>query len=269
MQEQLWFETHGDKHDATVVLLHGFTGSHLTWERLCSRLVENRFLVVPDLPGHGRSGAVSVTNMDDTSDSILRVLDLLGIRKTALLGYSLGGRIALHFAMKYQDKVSCLLLESASPGIQDSKERRAKDDSLAKDIEQNGLDWFVEEWENLQLFATQKNLNPEVIQGVRNVRLSHAASGLAMSLRSMGIGRMKPMWSELGRLEIPVLLIVGEKDEKFTMIAEEMKKRMINCAIKVMKNAGHATHLENPEMFEDIAKQFLDTCKNNSVGAIG
>ncbi len=273
----MWFETHGEERSsnasAVLLLLHGFTGSHFTWDRLCGKLSKDRFfLIVPDLLGHGKSSGIAPTNskamtLEATSDNLLRLLGVLGVSKTALLGYSLGGRIALHFALKHQDRLTCLILESASPGIQDPKERekrKMEDDSLAKDIEKYGLDWFVEKWENLQLFATQKDLDLQIFEMVRKERLSHTANGLAMSLRSAGTGTMEPLWSQLGRLEIPVLLIVGEKDEKFLTIGEEMKKRMSsNCTIKVVTNAGHATHLENPELFEDIVKQFLDDiCQN-------
>jgi 2-succinyl-6-hydroxy-2,4-cyclohexadiene-1-carboxylate synthase len=277
--DNLWFETHGKKSSqkaSTLLLLHGFTGSHFTWDRLCRKLSEDCFfLIVPDLPGHGRSAVLATPNskamtLDATSDNLRKVLDVTGVRKTALLGYSLGGRIALHFALKYQDRLTCLILESASPGIRDPKERETRkmeDDSLANDIEKYGLGWFADKWENMPFFATQQLLDPQALEMVRRERLSHTANGLAASLRSAGTGMMEPIWSHLDRLKIPVLLIVGEKDKKFMKIGEEMKKRMpSNCTIKIVKNEGHAIHLENPELFEEIVKQFLDDVYRNTRG---
>ncbi len=272
----LWFETYGERRlqeKSSVLLLHGFTGSHLTWKRLCGKLSkEHYFLITPDLPGHGRSERAALPaskdlTIDATSDILQNLLDVLDVGKTALLGYSLGGRIALNFALKHQERLTCLILESASPGIQDPEERekrKMEDDSLAKELENNGLAWFVNRWENLGLFATQKDLDPKTFEIVRRERLSHTASGLAMSLRSAGTGTMEPLWSQLGRLAIPVLLIAGEKDEKFLTIGEEMVKRMpSNCTLSVMKNSGHAPHLENPDFFEETVKQFLDGIYKN------
>ena len=267
----LWFETRGEKQDSTVVLLHGFTGSHFTWDRLCKRLLDNHFLIVPDLPGHGKSSTAPAMSVDQISNSILGLLDDLRIDKTALLGYSMGARIALNFATRHQDRLSCLILESGSPGIRDRRgreERRLKDESLAKDIEQYGLDWFVEKWENLELFATQKNLDRDTRLRIKNERLSNTSSGLANSLKNAGTGTMRPMWSELGRLRVPVLLVVGEKDERFVSIAEEMKKEIVttDCVMKVLKGAGHAPHLENYQMFECAVEEFLDGIYHESVG---
>ena len=267
----LWFETRGEKQDSTVVLLHGFTGSHFTWDRLCKRLLDSHFLIVPDLPGHGKSSTAPAMSVDQISNSILGLLDDLRIDKTALLGYSMGARIALNFATRYQDRLSCLILESGSPGIRDRREReerRLKDESLAKDIEHYGLDWFVEKWENLELFATLKNLDQDTHLRIKNERMSNTSSGLAKSLKSAGTGTMQPMWSELGRLQVPVLLVVGEEDEKFVSIAKEMKKEIVttDCVLKVLKNAGHAPHLENYQMFECAVEEFLDDIYHESVG---
>jgi 2-succinyl-6-hydroxy-2,4-cyclohexadiene-1-carboxylate synthase len=200
--------------------------------------------------------------LDATADNLRRLLDSRGVQKTALVGYSLGGRIALHFALKYQDRLSCLILESTSPGIQDPRERekrRLEDASLAGDMENFGIYWFVDKWENMQLFASQNNMELKTREMVREERVSQDPQGLAASLRFAGSGTMEPLWSQLHNLEIPVLIIVGKKDEKFRSIGEEMQKRMTssNCVLKVVENAGHAVHLENPTRFGIIVKQFL------------
>lgn len=262
----IWFKTYGEKSKRSMLLLHGFTGTHLTWTDLCEILMKKYFLIVPDLPGHGKSG-ISPTpefmNLDATSDNLLKLLNLLGIRKGALLGYSLGGRVALNFALKYQEHLTCLILEGASPGIQDPTERekrKVEDDALASDLEKYGRNWFVERWENTPLLATQKDLHSPVIEMIKKERLSNTGKGLSMSLKSVGTGRMKPLWDQLGRLQIPVLLMVGEKDQKFLATAEAMKRRMPNCTLKVVEGAGHCNHLEKPAIFEDIIEQFLGTC---------
>lgn len=260
---RLWFETAGKNSDPSLALLHGFTGTHHTWDEVRGRLGKGRFLIVPDLPGHGKSvgfRTVEEMSFDATSDTLVKVLDLAGVERTALLGYSLGGRIALNFALRHQNRLTCLILESTSPGIRDHKERqgrRKEDDALADGIVRYGLKWFVKHWEDTPIFATQKNLNSRVIQRVRNDRLSNTPTGLAMSLRSTGAGRMRPLWDSLGSLEIPVQLIVGRRDEKYLAISEEMKELIPHCTLNVVEGVGHATHTENPVAFWRIVESFL------------
>lgn len=261
----IWFKTYGKSSKPAMLLLHGFTGTHSTWIDLCNTLKREHFLIAPDLPGHGRSGISSTPgpmSIDKTSDNLLKLLNALNVPKVALLGYSLGGRIALNFALKHQNRLTCLILEGASPGIQDSTERekrKAEDDSLASDIEKHGRDWFVERWENMPLLATQKDLGSPVLKMIRNERLSNMANGLSISIKSMGTGSMRPLWDNLGQLKIPVLLVVGEKDRKFLTIGEAMKSQVPNCSLKVVPGAGHCTHLEKPSIFENLVVEFLDT----------
>lgn len=262
----IWFKTYGERSKPSALLLHGFTGTHSTWTDLCEILTKGYFLTVPDLPGHGRSGIPSSSefmNLDATCGNLLKLLNTLRIRKIALLGYSLGGRIALNFALKHQERLTCLILEGASPGIQDSTERekrKAEDDALASDIEKYGRDWLVKLWENIPLLATQKDLGSPVIEMIKSERLSNTANGLSMSLKSAGTGRMQPLWERLGRLEIPVLILVGEKDRKFLAIGEAMRRCIPNCTLKIVEGAGHCTHLEKPAIFENLVVRFLDTC---------
>ena len=257
----LWYRTAGVRSLPELVLLHGFTGTHKSWAGFSRKLANKHFLIMPDLPGHGKSRIGDGMDLDSTSDSILRMLDRLGVEKTVLLGYSLGGRIALNFALKHQERLSSLILESASPGIQDDSERgerREQDEELATEIETNGLAWFIRYWEDMPLFATQKGLAQNTVQKMRKERLSNTAKGLAASLRLTSSGRMRPLWNQLGYLDVPVLLIVGEKDKKFLSIGQDMQKQIRHSILRTIGGAGHTTHLEKPDEFLDIVERFLD-----------
>lgn len=260
---EIWFETRGGSSNDAIMLLHGFTGSHSTWANLCDSLEDSHFVIMPDLPGHGMSGTSSNlehVNIGSTSDNLQRVLNHLGVRKTALLGYSMGGRVALSLALEHQDKVTSLILESASPGIRDWRERRIRkkeDDALAMDIEKRGLEWFVNRWESMPLFATQKKLDPSIVKRIREERFSNSANGLSMSLRAVGTGAMESLWERLGSLRTPVLLIVGELDGKFLAAGKAMQKLLPNCRLEEVKGAGHCTHVEKPDAFERIVEEFL------------
>ena len=193
-----------------LVLLHGFTGTHRTWDELSEALAEEHFLIVPDLPGHGKSGVSNSKEGMGVRATAEAVAELLrteaGGRKAAVLGYSLGGRVALDLACAREDLLSRLVVEGASPGLEradEREDRRARDDALADDIEARGVGWFVDHWQDTPLFATQKDLPRELFQRVRRDRLSNSARGLAMSLRAAGTGRMAPLWGEIEGLGDP------------------------------------------------------------------
>jgi 2-succinyl-6-hydroxy-2,4-cyclohexadiene-1-carboxylate synthase len=263
----LWFETRGDNSSDPLVLLHGFTGTHHTWDELGERLAEKHLLILPDLPGHGRSGVSpsrAKMGIGPTSDAVAGVIGLAmgekGTRKAALLGYSLGGRVALELACRHQELLSCLILEGASPGIESEVERgarRAKDDSLADEIEVRGVEWFVDRWQGTPLFATQKELPRQVFEAVRRDRLSNSARGLAMSLRGAGTGEMVPLWDEIGELRIPVLLVVGTRDPKYAETGEAMHRMIPGSIVAEVDGAGHCVHVERPEEFADVVERFL------------
>lgn len=260
----VWFETRGDESREPLLLLHGFTGTHRTWDALAERLASSRFLIMPDLPGHGRSGvsrSEEAMNVRSTSDSVARLLQVAGGgRKCAILGYSLGGRIALELASRHKGLLSSLILEGASPGIEEDRERaerRSSDRKLADEIERHGLGWFVDAWEQGPLFASQRELPPEVVERIRRDRLSNSALGLAMSLRAAGAGEMASLWGKLEGLKIPVLIVVGDRDRKYSEVGEEMLTRIPESRLVVVEGAGHCPHLERPREFAREVERFL------------
>lgn len=245
-----------------ATLLHGFTGSAAGWQRArqgLSRLGVTSHAV--DLPGHGaRAGEADpqVFSLDATLDAIDRAM--VGQGATSLVGYSMGGRLALHFAMARPGRVRRLVLESASPGIADDRERADRvesDDVLASAIEQEGVAAFVDRWEALPIFETQRQLPDEVRVDLRRRRLANDARSLAASLRGVGTGVLPSLWDRLGEVVIPVLLIVGALDEKFVSIADRMAARLPRAEVIVVEGAGHRVHLERPEAWSRAVASFL------------
>jgi 2-succinyl-6-hydroxy-2,4-cyclohexadiene-1-carboxylate synthase len=262
----VWFATRGNRSNPPLVMLHGFTGTHRTWDAVAPTLSKSHFLILPDLPGHGKSGTGPRDTMGvgPTSDAIAQVIELAeggaSRRKVALVGYSLGGRIALDLAFKQQELLSCLILEGASPGIEleeERAERRARDRALSDEIERRGIEWFVNYWEETPLFSSQRDLRPQVIQEIRRDRLSNSARGLAMSLRAAGAGETTSLWKQLETLGMPVLFVVGKKDAKYARIAEAMRKRVRGSSLVKVEGAGHCVHIERPDSFADAAERFL------------
>ena len=233
-------------HDVShrIVLLHGFTQTGAAWDPVRSRLREAGCeAVAPDLRGHGRARDVRPVDLD----GVLADLDELVEEEALLAGYSMGGRIALAYAVARPARVSRLLLVGASPGLahpHEREKRRVADERLAAWIEQEGVEAFAREWASLPLFARQP---AAVAAAAQRERLGQSASGLAAALRGLGTGALPPLWDALGELELPVTLTVGERDGKFRAIAEEMAARLPAARVSVAADAGHAVHLEAPD----------------------
>lgn len=250
-----------------VVLLHGFTGSAIGWDPLIRLLAPEFTTLAVDIVGHGESDAPSDIEryrmsrcVDDLSELIEALLKELGYRRACWLGYSMGGRVALQVAVRHPQLVSGLVLEGATPGIQsenDRSRRIADDREMANRIERHGVEAFVNEWESLPLFATQLKLEPEVRAAVRSGRIANRAVGLANSLRGKGTGAQESVHDRLGSVRIPVLIIAGELDDKFSKIGREMKGALPDATMQLIEGAGHAAHIERPQNFGDVVAGFL------------
>ena len=246
-----------------LLLLHGFTGDGSAWIPFCQRWNQHSKLIIPDLIGHGKTDAPESSDrykIELAANDLVAILDELGVEKVDLLGYSMGGRLALTFAILYPDKVRNLILESTSPGLYSEAERtsrREHDGKLAAFIKEKGMEEFVDYWEKIPLFSTMAGLPLEVKKKIRQQRLSHSPQGLANSLLGMGTGAQPSWWDHLKQINQPVLLLTGQKDEKFCRIAERMQKELKNSRLVTIENSGHTIHVEEAEKFGTIVSEFL------------
>jgi 2-succinyl-6-hydroxy-2,4-cyclohexadiene-1-carboxylate synthase len=246
-----------------LLLLHGFTGSLESWKWLIPKWQDFRKLILVDILGHGLTASPDDWKRYDiklVAADLEEILKQLNVEKINILGYSMGGRLALTFAILYPSRVKKLILESSSPGLKTLEERLLRiksDEALALEIEKDGVEKFVEKWENIALFATQKRLPQEVQERIRANRLRNNEKGLANSLRGMGAGRQPSWWGRLSELKMPTLLMCGELDEKFCRIAFEMAELMPNAVISQISDSGHAIHVEQPEIFAKIVDEFI------------
>jgi len=244
-----------------LVFLHGFTGSSVTWHSLVSHFTDYKIILL-DLLGHGLTE--SPENPKRYAMELqLRDLEMLfarmGLQDFALAGYSMGGRVALAYACTYPEKLSALLLESSSPGLktaQQRSDRRKSDENLAERIVSEGMVSFVNIWEKIPLFKTQEALPEQAKAAIREERLAQNPSGLANSLAGMGTGAQESYWEAISQLKLPVLLLTGSLDVKFTAIAEEMVSLMPKAVHKEI-SAGHALHVEKPAEFATIVGEYL------------
>jgi len=247
-----------------LVLLHGFTGSRESWSAVRDRLASHAGMTLFDLPGHGDTrfpAGSSRYTFEATIDDLAGAARRVGIDRGTWCGYSLGGRVALGLAIRHPNLVSRLVLESASPGIGDQNarlERQRLDDALALRIEQNGVAGFVDEWESLPLWKSQRSLAADVLARQRDVRLRNTESGLANALRFFGQGSQPSYWSRLCGIQAPVLLLTGELDTKYVDIALDMAKNLLRAEVVVVPGVGHNVHFEAPALFSELLKDFMN-----------
>jgi 2-succinyl-6-hydroxy-2,4-cyclohexadiene-1-carboxylate synthase len=246
-----------------LIMLHGFTGSLRSWNSLTGELSSQNKSLAIDLPGHGRTES-SINpkqyTMDQTAKDIISIADDLSLGQFSLLGYSMGGRLALYLAVHFPDRIKALILESASPGIADKAERikrREWDYDLAGRIESEGILSFVNWWEQLPLFASQSAVPEQRRASLRQERLQNNAQGLANSLRGMGTGSQPSLWGALPKLTIPTLLFCGGRDEKYVQINSDMARIMLHAELVIFQDAGHNIHFEQPEAFTTVLSNFL------------
>ena len=244
-----------------LLVLHGFTGSARNWQTLMTQLQDDYRLIAPDIIGHGQSAKPADIERYHIERVAAEIMALI-TEPVHLLGYSMGGRLALTIAVHHSDKVRSLILESASPGLQTSTERDARrtwDYALADRIEREGIRAFVDYWETLALWDSQHQLEPAVRDRLRQQRLQNDPRGLANSLRGMGTGVMPPLWDALPHLTLPVQLLVGEYDEKYVALNQRMAQVIPRSELMVVAGAGHTVHLERPNDYAKLVRQFLQT----------
>ena len=231
-----------------VVLLHGFTHTGASWEPVEAALGFEA--IAPDIRGHGSASAVEPV----TLEAVVGDVSALAPGRFALVGYSMGGRIALHVGLALKDRVERLVLVGASPGIADAVERdarRASDERLADEIEASTIEEFATSWAETPVLAGQP---ASVRARVAEDRLRNTPAGLARALRGLGTGALPPLWDRLGELTMPVALVVGERDEKFSAIAFRMADAMDDTSVVVVAGAGHAVHLEAPAVVAEAIR---------------
>jgi len=226
-----------------IVLLHGFTNTGASWQPVISALGERYRAHAPDIRGHGTAAELEPV----TLDAVIADIDALASGPFTLVGYSMGGRIALHAALALPSRVQRLILIGASPGISDPvlrAERRAADERLADEIERQPIESFARRWAQTPVLADQP---AAVAVAVHEDRLRNTPVGLARALRGLGTGALPSLWERLGELEVPVTLLTGQRDAKFRTVAAEMSERLTACRSVVIQDAGHAVHIERPD----------------------
>ena len=255
----------GDASNPTILFLHGFMGDCFEFKTAIAVLSEQFYCVAIDLQGHGQTEAIDRDNDHDdyytiqfTASFVIKFLDLLRLERCFLVGYSMGGRVALYLALYFPQYFHRVVLESASAGLRSTKERSdrlAKDRQLAAKLETSDFRLFLENWYQQPIFATLRS-HPDFLQMLAH-RLNNSPVQLAKSLRNLSTGMQPSLWEHLSENEIPLLLIVGDLDSKFVQINRQMQSLCKYAQLEIIPSCGHNIHFENPIVFIEKIQSFL------------
>ena len=237
-----------DSGAEALVLLHGFTHTGSSWRGVTTALGERYTPFTPDIRGHGAASHAEPV----TLAAVLEDVRHLEAQHFTLAGYSMGGRIALHAALALPDRVRRLILISASPGLDDAGARAARvrdDERLAAKLERSSIEEFAAEWERTPVLA---GLSDTAAAAAREDRLRNTPAGLAWALRGLGTGALPSLWPRLRELAMPVTLVAGERDEKFSAIAARMAASIPDSRLEIVPGVGHAVHLEEPQLVASL-----------------
>lgn len=257
-----YYQVRGPKTASPILFLHGFMGLSDDWCEVVDQFESHYHCVMPDLPGHGRSGFPirrEMITIQSVAAGIIALLDKLNIEKVTIVGYSMGGRVALYTALNFPARIMALVLESTGPGLEDEYERRVRtalDDDRAYHLRVQGLDTFLDDWYKAPLFESLNRFEDKLacLKASRHV---HNVEGLAAALQGLSTGRQPSLWDKLEQVSVPTLLICGALDHKFTRINRIMSESIRFCEWKMIGDAGHNTHLEHPEAFTTTVLRFL------------
>ena len=237
-----------------LTALHGFTEDDTVWQEALAPL--GLSLRCPLLPGHGWKPCPADTTFAGLAAELAATLPAGG----DLLGYSLGGRLALQIALDHPRHVRRLVLVSCTAGIRVEAERAARvhsDEHLAEVLSEDGIGPFVAWWQANPALRPAKPLSRAEEEALRSRRLNQDPRGLAMALRRLGAGAMADLWPRLGELRLPVLLIAGAADTRYVATMRAMAGLIPGARLELVPDAGHAVHREQAERVRTLVGAFF------------
>jgi 2-succinyl-6-hydroxy-2,4-cyclohexadiene-1-carboxylate synthase len=242
----------------TVTLLHGFTLAGASWHDLEARMPRDWTFVAPDLRGHGRARTAPCT-MDDCAADLVELWDHLGVERSHVVGYSMGGRLALHVAVNLPERTRSLLTIGAHAGLEGEVRmaRRAADGALADRIEREGVEAFVRYWEALAMFEGVARRQPQLATALHDLRLGNSAAGLAASLRGMGAAAMEALWDDLDAIRVPCTFVAGAEDPGFVDHARRLAALVAGSRVEVVAESGHSVPFEQPAAMANVLADHL------------
>lgn len=257
------YEQYGEPSNPTLILLHGFAGSTESWAEHVNHFSKYYHTVVVDLLGHGKTNFSSKDKIFYSvfNESLLRLIETHTTFPRHILGYSMGGRVATRLLTHAPEKFSSVILISCGMGLsrdRQRKERIISDNILADNIRQNGMEWFVEYWHHIPLFATRKNMAVETLAKLTKIWMGQNPDELAKALQFFSVGNQAYILPQLSKLSVPILYMAGDHDSEYMLIGKDVNEILRNSYLTILENCGHDVPLEAPVQFRKKVLKFLD-----------
>ncbi len=251
--------TAGSTAKPGILMLHGFLGSGKDWTYYAERLRNSYSCFMPDLPGHGATAPPDNApgSFKAIGDGLAELAGKLHPEPLHLVGYSMGGRLALYLSLHYPEQFLSAVIISSSPGLKTPEERalrRESDNRLAESIVAD-FDSFLDAWYGLPLFAPLKKhpLFPEILAR----REANNPEALAAAIRQFSTGRQPSLWEKLSENQLPTGFFTGEKDTKYVEIGRQMVNLCPDSELIIFPGCGHTLHIENRNLFLERLIAFL------------
>lgn len=237
-----------------LILVHALGMDSSMWDPQVREFSSRCQVIRYDLRGHGRSSAPDQPySLDLFADDLDYFLHYLGLKKAALLGISLGGRILLRFALKYGTEVGALLLADAQSETPPESKDRFRD--LAETARREGMAKAAETFFSFPLLKSLERRQPQRFQREKTRCARSSAAGFAQSC--LAIADMQPLTGQLGAIQARTLALAGEEDEPYVPFLDLYQRGIPRCRKEVIPQAGHLSNLENPPAFNEVVLRFL------------
>lgn len=240
------------ENNKPIVLLHGFSGSGESFDHICTKLSHSSPLWTIDLIGHGNTESPDLPlyyRHDSQLKQLNTLFSKLELDSPILLGYSMGGRLAMNYAVNFPDNISGLILESTNMGIDNESDKRKRelvDTELSNDIRNDYIS-FLEKWNRLPLFKSANSASTKQMENFKRIQKLQNPIGLAHSICQFSPAFMPEISHRLYQLPKPILILTGENDRKYTELWIELSRHLRLPQHRIIQNAGHRVHLDNPD----------------------
>lgn len=240
-----------------LILLHGFAQTPQSWQTTIDCLPEWLEVHAIELPGHG---ATALSRGEPTVELAREIVDEAveaAGGSASIWGYSQGARVAFDYVLTHPEKVTALIAESGTPGIEDPvrrANRRSGDYALGTRIQASSIEDFVNMWETLPALGEQSKA---LIAAQREDRLRNDPEALGAALIGIGQAAYEPAWDRMNEIAVPTLLLTGGRDAIYTGHAQHLASLIPDATHKVVESASHAVHMAEPEAAAEAVAQFL------------
>ena len=261
VKQNIFFKTSGDPKKPLIIFIHGFMGSHHDWDYFISKIEKKYYCASLDLPGHGKT-PLSLKSFEELSFNIKNLIQILNKSNCYIVGYSLGGRIALDFFNRCPELISGIILESCHPGLKDAGEKiqRLKFDkklfSHFTNQDKDNFFNFLNQWYKLPLFGSISN--HKSFGKLLEKRMENNPIKMKAFANYFSLGNQDYFFPTICKSKVPILYITGDQDEKYTAIGKKLSKKSKSLKHSIIKNTSHNTHFEKPLEFERLMLDFLN-----------